>query len=680
MSYLSDNISLERANTASISITHGVVTDNTVNSYANLLNAYIADDGGNPEIISLTVDVLNKDDLKYSNGIVNANWVNDKRKRSNLIESKAIWGFKEAYHGVKKSRAISNAFCFADQKLAFHIAQEGHSNGYIDNQWVYCTTSIAVSVVDVFDGTETTLKTFDNFELALGDDSRYFEWTVPEKNVKAYADYGVFGLYVIKIDVSNTYYEDAQRQTVLEGNYPSSNQSCLQLLTYDGVQELLNVNAGDLSIMPPTPSANDTMAEAFNNTIFDSLTILNDNELTEDQKRAIISDQCAVLFMSQHPVLTADFYPGKILGVGIDNAVQARKVVDKAVTYAQRYPNVVPLIKDRLFGMVATYRAFNFATDIESYIPDNTQSNQVIKDPIRSILMDVYNVVSDDMGVDGLSFNPYAMEVVNVDFLHDAPVPLSMTVSLYEGIIDINNIQMTKANGNPLWDGDNAVKVSFDVVRGESNIVSIKYILFTEQSNNYTFYYDNGGTSRSHTFNPLPYGPIQSVEFNEGGDIVTAQIVIEDIYGGITSFTAFEWIDGYVERPSVLQLKLYQRTDGSDIVDVYYTYRSLSEINNSYVYVQFSVDEGVTWSNVATNSLKGDFGANVQPGRRVVSWKPALDLDGISVGDYILCRVTVYDTDNNIAVGKTVSGALVIDTSVPSVFICVSVKPRQNHR
>ncbi len=664
MSYFSNNISLERANTNTSNFDAGIINDNTVNAYANLLNSYIADNGGNLQIVSLTIDVLNNEELTESNDIINANWIDDKRKRENLIEAKAIWGFREAYHGVKKSKAISNAFCFANQKLTFYIAQQGHSTGYIDDQWVYCTTSITVSVVNIFDGSETTLKTFNDFEVALDADSRYFEWTVPARDVHAFVDYGLFGLYVIKIAVSNIYYKDALREIPYEGDYPSSNQAYLQLLTYDGVHELLSVDAGDVSIMPPIPTT-DNMAEAFNQTVFDSLEALNDNELTEDQKRAIIADQCAVLFMSQHSVLTADFYPGKILGVGIDASVHPRKIIDKAVTYAQRNPNIVSLIKDRLFGMIATYRAFNFATDIEAYIPNYLQSNQIVRDPIRSILMDVNNVVSGDMGINGLSFNPYSMEVVNVDFLHNVPQTLVMDISLYKNIIDIGNIQITKTYGVPEY----SVTVSFDVIKGSADIATIKYILFTEQANktnNYSSYTASNNLSRSHTFNHLLNGPIDS---SPQGDLITAQIIIEDIYGEVNSFIGFDWLYGSAERPSIIDLKIYQRNDGSDIVDVYYTYLGLTEINNSYVYVQFSVDKGVTWSDVLVNSLKGDFGSNVQPGRRVVSWNPVVDLADVVFDSYVLCRLTLYDADSKLAVGKSVSGALVLDVDKPVVFV-----------
>ena len=51
MSYETDNISLERANTTSTVFDSGVVTENTTNSYANLFYPYVLDHGGNDEIV-----------------------------------------------------------------------------------------------------------------------------------------------------------------------------------------------------------------------------------------------------------------------------------------------------------------------------------------------------------------------------------------------------------------------------------------------------------------------------------------------------------------------------------------------------------------------------------------------------------------------------------------------------
>ena len=113
MSYLSENISIIRANTFSTAFDSGIVDENTVNAYANLFYPYLLDNGGNINNISLTIDILNKKELEQeTKDFVNKNWVNKDRLENNLSVSKPIWGFKECYHGLKKSRAIINAFCF----------------------------------------------------------------------------------------------------------------------------------------------------------------------------------------------------------------------------------------------------------------------------------------------------------------------------------------------------------------------------------------------------------------------------------------------------------------------------------------------------------------------------------------------------------------------------------------
>ena len=68
MTYISDNISLIRANTTSTEFDSGIINENTVNAYANLFYPYVLDDGGNTEIVSLTIDIMNKEELKeYTN-------------------------------------------------------------------------------------------------------------------------------------------------------------------------------------------------------------------------------------------------------------------------------------------------------------------------------------------------------------------------------------------------------------------------------------------------------------------------------------------------------------------------------------------------------------------------------------------------------------------------------------
>jgi len=175
MTYSDNNLGLIRANTISTTFDAGDITENTVNAYANLFYPYILDNGGNTKIVSLTIDVLNKLELEEETlDLVNKEWVNKNRLRNNLPTSKNIWAFKEAYHGVKKSRSISNAFCFGGQKLTFYIAPKGHSTGNINSEWLYCKTTLTISAVDIIAGTRSTLYTFDTFEDLEDADTRYF--------------------------------------------------------------------------------------------------------------------------------------------------------------------------------------------------------------------------------------------------------------------------------------------------------------------------------------------------------------------------------------------------------------------------------------------------------------------------------------------------------------------------
>ena len=58
--FTTDNAGLIRANTSASAI-NANVNENTVETYANLFYPYILDNGGNAQIISLTIDVMNKE-------------------------------------------------------------------------------------------------------------------------------------------------------------------------------------------------------------------------------------------------------------------------------------------------------------------------------------------------------------------------------------------------------------------------------------------------------------------------------------------------------------------------------------------------------------------------------------------------------------------------------------------
>jgi hypothetical protein len=153
------------------------------------------------------------------------------------------------------------------------------------------------------------------------------------------------------------------------------------------------------------------------------------------------------------------------------------------------------------------------------------------------------------------------------------------------------------------------------------------------------------------------------------GDIVTVQIDIEDINNTASSFIRTMPIQGYTEKPFIYEIRAYQRNDGSGMVNIDYVYEGLGEINNAYVYAQFSNTNGVTWSEIPTNSLKGDFGYNVIPGCRRITWNPTIDMNVAEILEPLLCRLTLYDSDAKLAEGYSISGPIVIDNDKPEVAI-----------
>jgi hypothetical protein len=78
--------------------------------------------------------------------------------------------------------------------------------------------------------------------------------------------------------------------------------------------------------------------------------------------------------------------------------------------------------------------------------------------------------------------------------------------------------------------------------------------------------------------------------------------------------------------PTVTSVTAQQRTDGSGIVDIWYT---LGDADNDRCDISISVsdDGGSTW-NVSASSFSGDIGSNISPGRRHIIWYTKSDLPG----------------------------------------------------
>ena len=82
------------------------------------------------------------------------------------------------------------------------------------------------------------------------------------------------------------------------------------------------------------------------------------------------------------------------------------------------------------------------------------------------------------------------------------------------------------------------------------------------------------------------------------------------------------------------------RTDGSGIVDIYYT---LSDADNDHctVSIEVSDDGGSSW-NVTATSLLGDIDENISCGNRHITWNSKADLPG-EYGTNYRIKVTADD-------------------------------------
>lgn len=650
MSYSSDNIGLIRSNTASSIIDGGDV-------YSNLFYQYLMDSGGgkNP---ALTIDIINKSELEQQTiSKPNKGWVADDRLRGNLITTSAIWGFKDATNDLRHNHGLSNTFVFGGQNTTFYIAPRGHSVGYIDDSWVYCKTTITISVVDVFNRTETALKTFSDFTVDNDDDSRYFSWTVPDITNDAFSNYGLYGLNVIKIEVQNEYYEDASWSTVKSGSFPNISVSYLQVLTYSGAKEIIEVDVGDADILTSTPSYSDSLSDIFEESIFADISSLDSSYLQTDYKRAIIADQIASIFMSQHGVIIADNYPGKIVGFGAESATGLNKEIDRALIYAQKYPDIIPLVKDRLFGILADYKFYNYVLDIESVVTDHTQSNQDLRDPARVISFDEDGVVTSEIGINGVLFDPYVVKSINAESVRDVPTDFSFDFTIREKQVDVYDLTITNGSGAGLSATDTSVKVSFSVSYGSSNISSIKYIFVTENGV-YSEYVDSTGLTRTHTFNL--YGDQSLADDN----VVIGQVKITDIYGNSITFSKNDYIP-QSQKAYLTNMEIVQKKDGSDNVEVSYIYSNLETTNSAIVTFQYSKNGGTSW--LSSLYATGDIGSGILPGKKQIIWNASSDLQGVDEDDVVLAKILIEDSDG--VTFNSLTGALVFDFDSPEILI-----------
>jgi len=638
-------------------------------AYANLMYPYIQDDGGNTKNVSLSIDVINqnknfltRDDFKQQD------WAINETNGGNLLLDQFVWGFKETTHNTRKSKALSNAFCFNNQTLTIKIAKQGHLHGYLGDDYVYARNEIEISVVDVVRGTENLLARFDKLESELDNEDRTVQWTVPNKNDQVYNNYGFFGLFVFRVKVTSKYFIDARRN-VRSNNQDRVTNTYLQLLTFNSAQESVNVQSDTINIFVQDPEPTDNLVQLFDKSVFSTLEQFNQNPLSNDQKRAIIADQIAVLFMSQHQVVSSDITPSKIQGFGGEKAVQPQKIIDKAITYSERFdPSIIQLAQNRLFGMLADYETFSFANEINSIFSNTSQSAQDITDPSRILYLDEFGNLNEDMGVNGVLFTPYSINNLHTEVLSKFPAPEAQSISLFKYSVGIDTLVVTDFSDEALDCGDTEVKVSYNIVFGEDKIDSIYYQAWLDNNNTYLEHTDKNGTSREHQFDFSTSGGITCTYSGltlTKGDVVTVRVTVIDIFGFSNVFERKLFIPLLNDSSAITEITSFQREDGSGLIDVFYHYQGTSQINEANVSLTYSTDN-TSFSSVTTNVI-GDIGLGVMPGYRRIVWNPTSVLT--ESNDVAFIRLSLTDVDNISNAGLTESSVVVVDLSTPIVDI-----------
>ena len=638
-------------------------TENS-DAYANLLYPYIQDNGGNNQNTSLSIDVINANqNFTTKNDYKQQEWIDYDDNGGNLLLDQLIWGFKETTHNVRNSKALSSAFCFNNQSITIKVTKQGHLQGYLDQDFLYCKNTVELSVVDVVRGEETVLTTFKGLELDEDDESRVLEWVIPSESNSAYSNYGFFGLFVFKIKVTSKYYIDATRN--VKSKYPDRvTNSYLQLLTYSPAQEAVNVQSNSIDIFETTPVSTDSLLELYEKSVFATLDNYNQNPLSDDQKRAIIADQISVLFISQHPVVSSDLSPSKIQGFGGEKAIQTQKNVKKVITYAERYDSeIIKLAQNRLFGMLANYRSFSFADELNELFDTNDQSTQTIVESPRIIYLNEFGNLSDDIGVEGILFTPYSIENLHTEILSNVPPADPYSIPLYKYSVGIDTLVITDNDDNELDCGDTDIKLSFNIVFGNEKINEIYYQVWINNNSSYNEYLDKSGDTRDHSFDFSPIGGLSCSA--SVGDILTARVTVLDIYGFSNVFERKLFYPLNQAKPAIIEITSFQREDGSGLIDVYYYYQGVSEINPANVSLTYSINN-TSFSSITTNVI-GDIGLGIMPGYRKITWNPTGTLT--STNDIAFMKISITDVDESTNMGITESSVVIVDLSIPEIAI-----------
>lgn len=631
--------------------------------------------GSVPKQTSLTIDILNKEDLydkttQWFGGVLPPaiRKLPIERFRSNILCKDAVWGTLETFSGNKSS--LSNAVVLAGDTISIYIAPIGHAIGFypdVSNGIVFGKTTLHATLYDVIQGEKKTV-VFEDFELPAYDAKRYIKWQVNDINgetTQLFNNKNIYGFYVIEITETNEWFEMADWSLPIAqlNNVKTqfNNSSYLQVFALWWNKILSEINLTNTSRnVPITSNINfithpvidgDTIADVFDNkTKFPLYLNTSDGspiDITSNQKTNIINECSWSAISSQLPLLTSDSSIGKLLKIGICDKRASEEF--SIPPYIREKPYVIIQGETSEFpGLNGVVAACNLQEYLKDMVNNHEQSSFKIGDPARTLW------INKESNESAIGFSMSSLTTVGSCVINNG-----VNDNIFDLTIDKNTPQIKEI----LVSNDESVLyINFTMLQENNNVAKVSYGIAV---NNYAYaiYVDETGSSRSATFNTLSQMDRQIQE----GDIVNVRIGIEDFNGGINYFyKSHNWHliskDVYIRaiRPS-------QREDGSGIVDVFYDIVSNYEINQITILTEISSNYGKTF-DVPIASIKGDSGDNVFVGEnRHITWHPSIDLpntlcEGIVFKLSIMNNPTAEMVSSD-EIDSFTSGAIVVDTT-----------------
>lgn len=454
--------------------------------------------------VNVTIKCLNSTELRESVQIAYLNTgrttpilqdIDSDVARGDVLRDKPFWGVEEAYN---RGSGIQTLVCFVGQTFNVSIPYNGERVGYKKHEdgidAVYVMETISVDLIDTFSGSVTSCQS----EHVLDEDLD-FSITIPFADSDTYSrsiSYGAHNLFLLKINVQESYYEDNDFETSVY--IPRTYSFFVPVYAYWWRQILKEIQASqspvnnfsfvleDYSETPSMFFSTWTDYPDFRRTVGDvTLT------LTSAQKEKIIFDNAFGLLSFYTGMSPGDSPMGHTFGLDPASYVIPKNDISTNLHHTDLNTYEAD---SGLPGLNAAYQSFNV---FPSYPGAGYSSTQFVKDPIPVLFTDG-EYFSGEWGENGMILLPSIDNLNNVDIT----VPLgrvSTTFYIDEPDLCVDSIMIRGKyiNSERIRAGDPYVTVGFTT--SSSGIQSCKVGASVDDSPFVTFE-DPSGDMRQYTF------------------------------------------------------------------------------------------------------------------------------------------------------------------------------------